>query len=297
MTIASLLQQLLNALSLGTIYALLALGLAIVYSILRLLNFAYGELVTTVGYTMFILGNAGIGFWLGGLLGVLAAVVVAVLTEIIAFRPLRGAPPYAVIFASFALSIAIQAIIRNFISSRPEAIQVPEWLNGVWHIAGVRVPYISIISIAVGLVAITALNVLLVRSKYGLAIRAASESFPTTRLMGAPANHMFLLAFVISGGLAGIAGFLFISRSGSLSPSMGFNPLLQSFIAVVLGGVGSLMGAVYGGFALAAIEVALQVFLPDDLAAFSTAFTLLVVVLILFVRPEGFQTAREGRVG
>jgi branched-chain amino acid transport system permease protein len=293
----TLVQQLLNALSLGTIYALLALGLAVIYSVLRMLNFAYGELVAIVGYTIYLLGTTQIGFWLAGALGVLAAIALAIVTELIIFRPLRHAPPYAVIFASFALSIAIQAIFRNFISSRTEVLRVPDWLNGVIDVGGLQLPILSLISVAVGAVAFFGLNLLLMRSRYGLAIRAASESFATTRLMGARAGQMFLLAFVVSGLLAGIAGFLYAARTGAVSPSMGFNPLLQSFIAVVIGGVGSFTGAIYGGFALALLEVGLRVFLPDDLAGFALAFALLIVVVVLYFRPDGFARRAEGRVG
>ncbi len=297
MTFETLIQHLLNALSLGSIYALLALGLAVVYSVLKLLNFAYGELITSVGYTMFLLAPTGIGFWLSGLIGIVVAVVVALLTEVIAFRPLRKAPPYAVIFASFALSFAIQAIIRNFITPKKQLVSIPGFLNESLHLGTLQIPVLTIIYISVGAIVVVALTLVLKRTKYGLAIRAAAESFPVTRLMGAKAGRMMLLAFVISGLLAGIAGLLWIARSGSLTPDMGFTPLLEAFIAVVLGGLGSLTGAVYGGFLLAFIEVALRVFLPSELGSYVPAFALVAVVAVLYFRPNGFVRVAEGRVG
>lgn len=291
-----LVQQLLNALSLGSIYALLALGLAVVFSVLGLLNFAYGELVTVVGYTMYVLLGMGVDFWLSALAGAVLAVGFSLLTELIAFRPLRGAPAYAVIFASFAVSVIVQSLIRNFISPRPEGVSVPSWMDGVLLLGSLRVPVLSLITIGLAAVAMVTLTWVLQRTRYGLAIQASAEDFRITRLMGARAGQMMSLAFVVSGVLAGIAGFLWVARTGSLTPTMGFTPLLESFIAVVLGGIGSLRGAVVGGFALAFIEVALQVFLPAAIVPFTAALSLLAVVAILYLRPQGFSSKIAERV-
>jgi branched-chain amino acid transport system permease protein len=285
-------QQLLNALSLGTIYALLALGLAIVYSVLGLLNFAYGALVSAVGYTIYLL-EAPLGFWAAGILGVIAAAALSVVTERIIYRPLRGAPLYSTIFATFAFAIAIQAAIRAFIQSRPKSLSIPGQLNGVLHVGGVRIALIALISIGVGGIAMLVLSWLLNRTKFGLALRASSEDFATARLMGAPAGQLFLMAFVLSGLLGGIAGFLYVARTGSVSPDMGFNPLFQAFVAVVLGGFGSLSGAIYGGFGLAILETAMQAYLPQGLVSYTFFFALVIVVGVLYFRPGGLSQARN----
>lgn len=290
------LQQLLNALSLGSIYALLALGLAVVFSVLGLLNFAYGELVTVNGYAMFLLIGSGVGFWVAGAIGILVAVAASLVIELVAFRPLRRASATAVIFSSFAVAVIIQNLIRNLISPRPQGIAVPNWLDGVMSMGPFRFPVLSLVTVAVAVVAVTVLTAFLGRSRHGLAMRAAAEDFRTTRLMGAPAGRLVVLAFAVSGLLAGLAGFLWIARRGAVTPTMGFTPLLQAFIAVVLGGFGKLSGAVYGGFLLAFIEVVLQVLLPVGMRPFTAAFTLVVVVVILFVRPQGLAKAVEGRV-
>jgi len=295
-TTATVLQQILNALSLGAIYAVLALGLAIVFSTLGLLNFAYGELVTVNGYVMWLAVSAGLGFWAAAGLGVVAAVVFSLLIELTAFRPLRGASGPAVIFSSFAVSVIIQNLIRNFVSPRPQGIAVPGWMDGVLTVGGLRFPVLSVVTIAVAAVALVALSALLTRSRHGLALRAAAEDFAVTRLMGAPANRIIGMAFALSGMLAGIAGFLWIARRGTVNPTMGFTPLIQAFIAVGLGGFSKLSGAIYGGFLVAFIEVALQVALPAALRPFTMAFALMVVVVILFFRPQGLARAAEGRL-
>ncbi|GBD84716.1 high-affinity branched-chain amino acid transport system permease protein LivH [bacterium BMS3Abin02] len=296
MSLEVLVQQLLNALSLGSIYALLALGLAVVYSVLGLLNFAYGELITVNGYMMFVLIGAGMGFWEAALLGVVAAVAASLLIERTAFRPLRGASATTVIFSSFAVSVIIQNLIRNLVSPRPKGIAIPSWMDGVVAVGPFRLPVLSLITVAVALVGGVILTAMLTRSRHGLAMRAAAEDFTTARLMGVRAGRMIILAFGVSGLLAGIAGFLWVARRGAVTPTMGFTPLLEAFIAVVLGGFGKLSGAVYGGFLLAFIEVALQAALPAPLRPFTSALTLVVVVVILFVRPQGLAKAVEGRV-
>lgn len=296
MTAQLIIQQLFNALSIGSIYALLALGLAVVFSLLGLLNFAYGEIITVTSYTMVLLVGIGVPLLAAAPIAVVAGVAMAIFTELVAFRPLRKAPAYAVVFSSFAVSLLVQSFIRNVVSPRPQGLVVPVWLDYVVNIGGVRFPALSIVTIVIAVVAMLALTALLQKSKHGLAIRAAAEDFQTTRLMGAKAGGLILFAFGISGVLAGIAGVLWIAKTGSATPDMGFNPLLFAFVAVVLGGMGSLRGAVAGGFALAFIEVALQVFLPSDLVPYVQAITLLVIIVVLYFRPQGFARQVEERV-
>jgi branched-chain amino acid transport system permease protein len=296
MTAQILIQQLFNALSLGSIYALLALGLAVVFSILGLLNFAFGEIITVTAYTMVLLVSLGIPFLAAAPIGILAGILMSVFTEFVAFRPLRRAPAYAVVFSSFAVSLLVQAFIRNVVSPRPQGLAVPAWLDQVVTIGGVRFPALSMVTIVIAIISMIALTALLQKSRHGLAMRAAAEDFQATRLMGAKAGSLILLAFAVSGTLAGIAGVLWIAKTGSATPDMGFNPLLQAFVAVVLGGMGSLRGAVVGGFALAFVEVGLQIFLPSEFVPYVQAISLLAVIVVLYVRPQGFARTVEERV-
>lgn len=280
-------QQLINALSLGALYALLALGLAAVFSILGLLNFAYGELVTIAGYTMFALQDTGLPLIAVVLIAIAAGVAGSLVMEMVAFRPLRDAPFVTVLFSSFAVAVIVQSLLRQLVSPRPQGVPPPGWFDSVLRIGPLLVSMQALVTLAVGLLAVVVLATSLQRSRWGLAMRAAAADFETTRLMGARANRIVSLAFALSGLLAGIAGILWVARRGTVTPEMGFVPILKAFIAVVIGGLGSLQGAMIGGFVLAFVEISLEVLLPSGARPFTDAFSLLIVVAILYLRPQG----------
>jgi branched-chain amino acid transport system permease protein len=280
-------QQAINALSLGSTYALLALGLAMVFSILGLVNFAHGELVTVAAYTMYLLNQAGVGFAGQVPAAIAAACVAAVLMERIAFRPLRGASFLTLLFSSFALSVIIQNIFLAAISPRQKGVRLPDVFNEAIHVGPYAIGWLQVITTATCVVALGGLTLFLRRSTQGLGMLAAAQDFQVARLMGIPANRVIATAFAISGALAGIAAIFILARRGTVEPGMGFNPVLKAFIASVIGGLGSLGGAVAGGFVLAAIEVGLDASLPNSVLGFRDAFALAIVVAILYFRPEG----------
>lgn len=282
-----LFQQTVNALALGGTYALLALGLAMVFSVLGLINFAHGDLMTVAGYSMFYLIVAGAPFALAALSGVAMATLVAVLMERIAFRPVRDANTATMLLTSFAVSTVLHILFQNLISARPKAIPIPSMLAGSLDLGGVEIGAIQALSIVCTALLLFALNLFLRRTTLGVAMRAAAFDFPVTRLMGINANAVIATAFAISGLLAGVAGVLWIAQRGSVDPLMGFLPVLKAFIAVVLGGLGSLSGAVLGGFVLGFIEVALRAYLPDAVLPFREAIALSLVIALLLIRPEG----------
>jgi len=282
-----LFQQVVNALSLGGTYALLALGLAMVFSVLGLINFAHGELMTVTGYAMFYAIGAGIPFAGAVLLGISAAILTAIVMERIAFRPVRDASMATMLLTSFAVSTILHMLFQNLISARPKAIPVPDWMIGAIDFAGLSIGVIQGISIAATALLLTALTIFLRRSHLGMAMRAAAVDFPVTRLMGINANAVIATAFAISGLLAGVAGVLWLAQRGSVDPLMGFLPVLKAFIAVVLGGLGSLAGAAVGGFVLAFIEVGLRAYLHEDWLPFRESIGLTLVIVLLLLRPEG----------
>lgn len=282
-----LVQQFVNALSLGAIFALFALGLAVVFSVMGLLNFAYGELVTVSGYAMMLLAREGAPFWLMALVGIAVAVLVSMTMELVAFRPLRAASPVVRLFTSFAVAVIIQNLIRQLISSRPQGVSVPAVFQEAVVIGSIRIGVLPLLSAGIGLTCLAALSVFLRRSKAGLAMRAASQDFTVSRLMGVRANRVISLAFAISGALAGIAGVLWVSRRTSVAPTMGFQPVLIAFVATVIGGLGNLTGAVVGGFFLGFLNIWLEVFLPGAWRPFLDAIALSIVVGILYFRPQG----------
>lgn len=286
-------QQLVNWLTLGGIYALLALGIAVVFSILGLINFAHGELVTVSGYSMVALFSLGVPWALIIPLSLIAAMAAAVSMERVAFRPLRGAPVAALLLGSLALSIVIQNIFLLFVGARPKAIAFPGWTESHFSVGGVVVRWLDVATWVITAAVLLGLVQFLRRSVLGLALRGAAEDFQVTRLMGIRANAVIRGAFAVSGLLAGVAAFFFLATASLVGPTTGFNPLLKGFIAAVIGGLGSLQGAVVGGFVLAGLEVFFQLTLSDALQPYIDAVVFGFVILVLLVRPNGLLAARS----
>jgi branched-chain amino acid transport system permease protein len=289
-------QQGINVFGIGSTYALLAIGLAMVFSILGLINFAHGELVTVSAYTIYLGHVLEVPFVLSLVAAVAAAALVAVLMERIAFRPLRGAGFVTLLLSSFAVSIVIQSLFIALVSPRQKGVPFPGFFSDTLAIGSLTIGWLEIMSAVVCFGALILLTLMLRRTVSGLGMVAASQDFAVTRLMGIRANRVIALAFAISGLLAGLAAIFILARRGTVEPTMGFTPVLKGFIAIVIGGLGSLSGAVFGGFVLAFVEVTLATFLPDDLAPFRDAFALTIVIAILYFRPNGLLGRREAYV-
>ena len=285
------LQQTINAISLGGTYALLALGLAIIFSIMGMINFAHGELMTTTGYALMYAGIAGLPFVLAAPLAICVAIVVAMAMERIAFRPVRNGSPATLLVTSFAVAVILQTLFQNLISTRSRPVILPDLLAQSVSIGTLTVGVNQMLSIGITLTILIALNYFLKRTVLGIAMRAAAEDFATARLMGVRANAVISGAFAISGALAGAAGVLWVAQRASVDPLMGFVPVLKAFIAAILGGLGSLNGAVAGGFALGFIEIYLTAYLPEPWQPFKEALALGIVILLLLWRPNGLIPA------
>ena len=285
-------QQTVNALALGGTYALLALGLAVVFSIMGLINFAHGELMTISGYTLMYCGISGLPFAVSVPLAILAAVLAAVAMERIAFRPVRGGSGATMLITSFAVAMILQVLFQNLISPRSQAVALPQILSQSLHLGNVIIGVNKIAAIGATVLMLVFLDHFMNRQKTGIAMRAAAEDFAVARLMGIRANTVIAGAFAISGLLAGVAAVLWVSQRASVDPLMGFTPVLKAFIAAILGGLGSLRGAVAGGFMLGFIEVYLAAFLPQELQEFRDPIGLGLVVLILLFRPNGMIPSR-----
>ena len=285
-------QQVVNALSVGSTYALLALGLAMVFTILGLINFAHGELVTVAAYTMYLLQSRGLPFGIQIVGAILAAGVAAIAMERIAFRPLRGASFATLLLASFALSVTIQGLVTIIAGPITLGVPTPDFLARGFNLGSVYISNLQVLTIATCAVLLAVLTLFMRRTTIGLGMRAAAQDFPVTRLMGIRANAVIALAFAISGMLAGVAAIFIVSSRGGIDAQMGFFPVLAAFISIVIGGLGSLSGAVIGGFVLGGIEVLLGAVLPPGLLPFRDAFTLIAVIVILYFRPQGILGRR-----
>ena len=298
MTIEFVVQFLLNALSLGSLYALMALGMAIVFGILRLVNLAYGELIMVAGYTLFVLNDSPLPWFVLAGAAVLAATLASILTERVAFRPVRVNSLNAMLITSFAVSTLLQNAALLLVSPRTRAVDVPSFLSQSVRIGGLNVSTANILTIVVSLVLLVGLNLLLRRTTLGIALRAAADDFPMTRMLGVRADRVIATAFAISGVLAGVVGLFWVARIGSVIPTIGAGPLLIALIATVIGGMAGLSGAIVGGYLLGALTVGMQLLLPQGLLDYRDAFTFGIVILVLLVRPQGLIAGRSAtRVG
>lgn len=281
-------QQMMNALSFGAEYALLALGLAIVFSIMGLVNFAHGELIAVGGYTMVAFGALAIGnplIVIGG--AIIVAALASLTLERVAFRPVRYADPTTGLLTAFGVSMILQNIFLLAVSPRPVAVTSLYFLDFPVDLFGLRLSSLQLFETLTIVVVIIALMQFMRKSTLGLAMRAASLDFEMVRMTGIRANRVFAMAFLISGVLAGLACVFIMARRGSVDPHLGFNPVLKAFVACVVGGFGSLPGAVLGGFLLGAVEVAMLVLLPQEYGGMKDALVFGVIAAVLVWRPDG----------
>lgn len=289
-----------NAISLGSTYALLALGMVIVYGILKLVNFAYGELLMIGGYSLFVLGlGPRLPWFVMAVLAVGVAVLTSYLTERVAFRPVRENSLTAMLITSFAVSTLLQNAALLIISPRARAVPLPAVFSESALVLGQSVPIRNLLAIGTSILLLLLLVVLLRRTVLGIALRAASDNFRMTRMLGVPANLVISVAFAISGFLAGVVALFWVGRTASVTPTIGAAPLLVAFVATVIGGMRSLEGAVVGGYVYGIVFSLIGVLLPQALLEFREAFMFVIVILILLFRPEGLVRGAAGarRVG
>jgi branched-chain amino acid transport system permease protein len=288
-------QQTLNALSFGAEYALIALGLAIVFSIMGLVNFAHGEVVAFGGYSMVITASLLTSNpWLIMIGVMIACVLMSVVLERVAFRTIRGADLTTGLLTAFGVSIVLQNLFLLLGSPRPIAATQFIFLDQTVKFGSIRVSSLQIYETVATFIAIAILLVFLRKTTLGIAMRAAALDFEMVRLCGIRANRVIAGAFAISGLLAGIACIFIMARRGSVQPHMGFDPVLVAFVACVIGGFGSLPGAVLGGFLLGITEVTVLIFLPQSAGGLAPAVVFTLVTLILIWRPDGILSpARE----
>lgn len=276
-----------DALSLGSLYALMALGLVIVYGILKLVNFAYGELIMVTGYTLYLLDGSPLPWLVMAMVAVIIAILTGISTELVAFKPVREKSVTAVLITSFAFSTLLQNFVLLFISPRARQVPFPDIFTQTIQIAGVVVPLRNLLTIVCAFAMLGLFSWALKKTVLGIALRAAASQFRMARMLGVPANLIITTAFAISGLFAGVVGILWLGRIGAVVPGIGLEPLLVAFIATVIGGMRSLQGAVVGGFLLAFVDVTLNYCLPQNMLQFRDAFTFSLVILFLVMKPDG----------
>lgn len=290
------LQYVIDSLSVGGLYALAALGIGLIFGIMRLINFAYGDLLMMGAYAMFLMAAAVWPITILG--GVVIAILVALITERVAFRPLRTADPSVLLAASFAVSFFLQNFVLMIMGGRALGVDIVPVLNRhiVW--GEISVSLLNLFSIAISLALMAGLSLFLNRTSMGVNMRAASEDVRMARMMGVRVNLVIAAAFAISGLLAGAAAIVILGKTGLVLPSMGLRLTLVAFVATVVGGMGSLTGAVIGGYAVGILEVVLGGVLPLVVLPYREALIFTVVLLFVMFRPGGIikVAALEERV-
>jgi len=295
-----MLQIVFDALSLGSLYALGALGIALIFGVMRLVNFAHGDVIafsifallwpSTDAMAIVFAGNLPWFLLIPFVLAIGAGL--SVLCEIVVFRRFRNTNPATMMIASFALGFVIRYFLLMLYSSRPKSISLLPILSQPVEILGARLPLLQLITIIVTIAILFGLVIFLRRTRFGLEMRAAAENFSMARMLGVRANRVIMGAFALSGALAGAISLIFGIQTGTADIQMGAAVMLMAFISTVIGGLGSLAGAVLAGFLLGAASVVMQVILPVDARPFRDAFVYGAVILVLLFRPQGLIAAR-----
>ncbi|MGJ4855686.1 branched-chain amino acid ABC transporter permease [Labrys sp. KB_33_2] len=290
------LQQVINAISLGSLYALVAVGLSIVFGVLRLTNFAHGDVMMVGAFTTVILGATGMPFALAMLCGILAAALAGFVIERVAYRPIRNAPDVTRLLTSLAVTYILENLGILAFTSSPRNFPLPDLLNGSWQLADGAITFtnINILTIALSFLSLLGLGWFITRTTVGLGMRAAAEDMSAAHLVGLDVNRVIVIAFVVASAYAGLAGVLWAAQAGVVQPQMGFTPLLKAFVAAIIGGFGSIAGALVGGYMLGALEIFIVAFLPDAVTPYRDAIVFSLLIAFLLFRPGGLlQPNRE----
>ncbi len=302
-----IIQVIIDGLSLGSFYALAALGIGLLFGVLRLINFAHGMFITVGAFSLIIPSlNVEATPFIGAfnpffliISVVILIAILALISEFTVFRPLRKASDSTLMVGSFALGFILQNLVIIIYGGRPKAIGLwPDLSLGVQIMENVSVPRLQFFIIFTTVFLMGCLVLFLKKTKWGIHMRAAAEDFQMARMLGVKANLVIMLAVAISGGLAAAVSLLFVVQTGILDFRMGTNLMLFAFIATVIGGMGSLLGAVVGGFTVGFVSIIFQSFLPGEIKIYRDVFVFLIVILILLVRPQGIvlSSAAKERV-
>jgi branched-chain amino acid transport system permease protein len=287
MTLALFLQHLANALSLGSLYALIAIGYTMVYGILRLINFAHGDVFMLGAYVAFYLAAMLVlPWWATFLVAIVFTAALGIVLERVAYRPLRDSPRISVMISAIGASFLIENVAVVLFGGRPKGVNVPDILDVKLHFGSVSIMSVSVV-IPIFTFAILAVLLWVVgKTKTGMAMRAVSTDLVAARLQAIDVNRIIAFTFGSGSLLAAFGGILWSYKYPQLNPLMGVMPGLKCFIAAVIGGIGNIQGAVLGGFLLGLIELMAIAFLPT-LTGYRDAFAFVLLIIVLLVRPAG----------
>lgn len=283
------LQQIINAVSLGSLYALVAIGLSMVFGILRMTNFAHGDMMMVGAFSTLVLGAVGVPFWIAALGGVAGGALAGVIVERLAYRPVRGAHDVTLLLTSLAVTYILENLGILIFTSSPRNFPLPDWMGSAIQFYDGQITFteINVVTVVTTCVALAFLGWFVTRTDSGLGMRAAAEDLGAAQLVGLDVNRLIVIAFAIASGFAGLAGVLWAAQAGIVEPHMGFTPLLKAFVAAIIGGFGSIAGALLGGFVLGGLEVLIVAFLPSSVSSYRDAIVFALLIAFLLFRPNG----------
>ena len=284
-----------DAIGLGAVFALMAVGIGLVFGVLRLINFAYGQLIMAGGFALAFASERGWPVVAGIALCVAVVVGLSLVMERIVFRPLRGQSPASMLIATFAVAFLLQSIALIWFGPLGKNATSLVELNQPMSIGSVEVRKIAVVSLVTAVVALLLLLLLLNRTAIGLHMRAAALDFPTARLVGVRANAVSAVAVVLAGLLAAIVAVLLTVQFPTVTPTFALRETIVVLAGVVVGGMNRLLPATLGGFAIGYVSGVLGGALPTNQSQYLSSFLFLLVIVVLVLRPEGLFT-RGGRV-
>ena len=283
MSLTTFLQQCLTGISLGGAYALIAIGYTLVYGILRLINFAHGDIFMMAGYFM-IFAMASLPWFIAIPVTLIVTVVLGVTIERVAYRPLRSSPRMSVMISAIGVSYLLQNLATYLFTALPKGYPEIPFLKKIYQIGGLSASFVTFLTPVLTLVLVYLLILLINHTKIGMAMRAVSKEYETASLMGIKINKTISFTFAVGSLLAGIGSILYFTDRMTVFPFSGALPGLKCFVAAVFGGIGSIPGAVIGGFILGLGETAL---VAMGQSTFSDAFTFILLIVMLLIRPTG----------
>lgn len=295
MTSVIFVQNILNGLALGSLYALVAIGYTMVYGILRLINFAHGNIFATGAYIAFVSITVLHFNWaIAYLIVITLTATLGILTDKVAYKPLRNAPRISGLVSAIAVSFIIENLLVIFFGGRPKSFPRPIFLEHIIKIGGVNIPMVNIVIIIVTAILLMALLFLLYKTKPGIAMRSLASDFDTARLMGINVDKTVAITFLIGSSMAGIGGILWALKFPQINPYMATLPGIKAFIAAVVGGIGIVQGAAVGAVGLGFAEILLVAFLPT-LSGYRDAIAFILLIITLIWKPNGLM-GQKGRV-
>jgi len=276
-------ETLINGLSMGSTYAMIALGYTMVYGIAKMLNFAHGDIIMVGGYMIFVTITATGNPFLGLLFAVVCCVVLGVGIEKVAYKPLRGASPLAVLITAIGVSYLLQSLAQIIFGTAPKMVNVADLGN--LNVAGLTIPIYTLVTLGCSMVIMLTLTLFVKYTRIGRAMIAVSEDKGAAQLMGINVDGIIMITFAIGSALAAFAGLFMLMKSPSLTNTLGAMPGIKAFTAAVIGGIGSIPGAKLGGI-LMGVVAAISLTIPV-IAPYTDAIEFIILIIILLVRPNG----------